>query len=473
MRKQLIPVFLAVLLAAEVCTACHQYDSQSSSGPEIKRVDALEDSKEEGPTLSQQDKLDATVPSLDLKDGGDEEINPEIVIATDIHYLAKELTDFGDAFENMVNSGDGKITTYVWEITDAFLDEVIDRRPQALIISGDLTLEGERLSHEALAQKLRKVEQEGISVLVIPGNHDLNNPKAASYKGMEAIPATRTTPQEFVSIYDEFGYGEAVSRDPASLSYIAQLKDGTWILMLDSCQYEDESYVGGMIRTETYEWMEEMLDAAWYEHRQVIAVAHHNLFEESRVYETNCTIEHADDLIERLAGWEIKLFLSGHLHVQHYKSSEEYEIDEIVTGSLSMSPCTYGVLKYFGDGAFAYHTESVDVSRWAEERGNPDANLHDFEGYADTFLQEIFYNQAEENLKKYALSARQSQEMANVYALLNVYAVSGNAWQIKDSVLAMPAYKQWQEYERSDIFCMYMNEIVEDAEYDYNVFKRP
>ena len=104
MRKQLIPVFLAVLLAAEVCTACHQYDSQSSSGPEIKRVDALEDSKEEGPTLSQQDKMDATVPSLDLKDDGDEEINPEIVIATDIHYLRRRednylcLGDYGCIF---------------------------------------------------------------------------------------------------------------------------------------------------------------------------------------------------------------------------------------------------------------------------------------------------------------------------------------------------------------------------------------
>lgn len=472
MRKRIIPVFLSGLLAMEVCTACSQLDSQLTSGPEIERVDPVS-TEEIGPTLSERERLDETIPPLELGDNTKEELNPEIIIASDIHYLAKELTDFGEAFEEMVRNGDGKITTYIWEITDAFIDEVIKRHPQALIISGDLTLEGARLSHEALAQKLSKLEDKGIPVFVIPGNHDINNPKAASYKSAETIPATRTTPEDFASIYGDFGYDEAISRDPASLSYIAQLRDGTRLLMLDSCQYEGRNFVGGMIRTETYEWIDEVLGEAMDEQRQVIAVAHHNLFEESKVYETNCTIEHAEELIYSLEDWGIRLFLSGHLHLQHYHSSEEHGIDEIVTSSLSMSPCIYGVLKYFDTGSFAYHTERVKVSDWTKDRRNPDAKLQNFEGYADSFLQEIFYNQAKEHLKKYAISSQQIEEMAEIYALLNVYAVGGNTWKIKDSVIRMPAYERWQEYDRTDILCMYMNEIVEDAEYDYNVFSRP
>ena len=156
MRKRGLPVFLAGLLAVEVCTACHFYDSQSTSGPEIERVDIMP-SKEEGPTLSKQDSLDETIPPLELEKDREKELNPEIIITSDIHYLAKELTDFGKAFEDMVSSGDGKVTTYVWEIMDAFLNEVIERRPQALIITGDLTLEGERQSHEALAERLGKM----------------------------------------------------------------------------------------------------------------------------------------------------------------------------------------------------------------------------------------------------------------------------------------------------------------------------
>ena len=67
MRKRIIPVFLAGLLAVGVCTACHSYESQSVSGPEIERVDAMP-SKEVGPTLSKKDVLEETVPVLELEE---------------------------------------------------------------------------------------------------------------------------------------------------------------------------------------------------------------------------------------------------------------------------------------------------------------------------------------------------------------------------------------------------------------------
>jgi len=472
MKKRMIPVFLAGLMMLGGCSAYHRKEVPSSSGLEIERVETLP-TEAEGPTLSQQEQWETTVPALELEQGTESHNNPEIVIASDIHYLAKELTDFGPAFEHMVETGDGKVTTYVWEITDAFIDEVIQRRPQALILSGDLTLEGERVSHEALAQKLRQVENAGIPVFVIPGNHDINNAKAASFRGGETIPAVTTTPEAFAEIYEEFGYGEAVNRDPESLSYVAELKDGTWLLMLDSCQYENGAMVGGMIRTETYQWMDQVLDDAWFEDRQVIAVAHHNLLDESRIYEKDCTIEHAEELGEKLNGWEIGLFLSGHLHVQHYKYSENYDVDEIVTGSLSTSPCLYGVLKYFGPHEFDYHTESVDVTAWAEGRGNPDFNLQEFSTYADGFLQQVFYNQAREGLSKHALSVRERNDMAELYALLNVYSVAGRAWEIKEETMKRPAYELWQEYNRTDILSMYLEEILEDAVCNYNVRHKP
>ncbi|MEI3182373.1 MAG: hypothetical protein V8S98_02905 [Lachnospiraceae bacterium] len=36
---------------------------------------------------------------------------------------------------------------------------MVERKPQTLILSGDLTLEGERGSHEALASKLERVKK--------------------------------------------------------------------------------------------------------------------------------------------------------------------------------------------------------------------------------------------------------------------------------------------------------------------------
>ena len=77
-----------------------------------------------------------------------------IILMTDIHYLAESLTDQGDMFRSMVEHGDGKLTNYVWEITDAALEEIKLLSPDVLIISGDLSLQGEKKSHEELAEKL-------------------------------------------------------------------------------------------------------------------------------------------------------------------------------------------------------------------------------------------------------------------------------------------------------------------------------
>ncbi len=66
--------------------------------------------------------------------------------------------------------GDGKVTNYIWEITDAFVEEVLNERPDAVILSGDLSYNGEKASHIELAEKLSKIEDAGIPVLVIPGN---------------------------------------------------------------------------------------------------------------------------------------------------------------------------------------------------------------------------------------------------------------------------------------------------------------
>ena len=63
--------------------------------------------------------------------------------------------------------------------------------------------------------------------------------------------------------------------------------------------------------------------------------------------------------------------------------------------------------------------------------------------------------------------------MAELYAMLNVQAVGGRAFEIKQYAMSMPYYELWQQYDRTSILCMYMNAILEDAVVDYNERKRP
>lgn len=414
-------------------------------------------------------------PDGESDDGDQEEevsyqIIENIILATDIHYFDSSLTDYGPRFQEMVEYGDGKVVTYIDEITDAFLEEVIQLRPNALILSGDLTLEGEKKSHESLAEKLYRVEEAGIPVLVIPGNHDINNKRAARYEGEQRLPAEYTTPEEFRRIYRDFGYDEAISEDVRSLSYVYQLDEEHRIMMLDTCQYRPVAKVGGAILSETYYWIEEQLEEAWDEAMDVIPVAHHNLLEESKIYVDDCTIEHGEQLVDILDEWDVKLFLSGHLHVQHTMRSEDNRgVWEAVTSSLATPACQYGVLTCRDDGSYQYGTWSVDVESWAREHGRKERDLLEFRKFQEPFLRRVFYNQSMTALNAVPdIPEDRKKQMSDLYARLNYYYYQGTAYQIKNEVLSDPAYLMWLNEGTLTVLGEYVEYIVSDAVYDYN-----
>lgn len=394
-----------------------------------------------------------------------------VILATDMHYMAQELTDHGPAFTDMVEHGDGKVVPYISEIMEAFLDEVIMKKPGALILSGDVSFEGERLSHEELAGKLKRVKEAGIPVLVIPGNHDINNPWASRYSGIKTRTADTVTPEEFREIYLEYGYEGAVSYDPASLSYRYRLDDEHDLLMLDSCQYEPKNLVGGVIREGTYEWIEEQLRQADEEGRRIIPVSHHNLLEESEVYVDDCTIEHSAPLIRMLEEWNVRIYLSGHLHVQHMKQSDDGGIFEIVTSSLATPPCQYGVLDLMEDDSYRYHTRIVDVETWASEHENGHEDLLNFSEFGTPFLERVFFNQAYDQLEDQeqgVFDDERIQRMSELYAELNRYYYAGKAVEIRDSIRNSPYYELWDCEVPNSILPQYIQAILSDANQDYN-----
>lgn len=395
-----------------------------------------------------------------------------LLIATDIHYLSPSLTDHGESFQYKVEHGDGKVVTYIDEITDAFVEQVIEEAPDAVILSGDLSLDGEKQSHLDLAKKLEAIEDAGITVLVIPGNHDINNQHAAQYLGSDRIPAEFTTPEDFREIYRDFGYDEAIYEDAFSLSYVYELDQNNWLLMLDSCQYDPHAWVGGAILSDTYDWIEMVLEAAYDEDKNVIPVAHHNLLDESEIYVDDCTIEHSEQLVHLLEDWDVNIFLSGHLHVQHTKASDEdprYAIWEMVTSSLATPACQYAELIYRSDHSFVYETKTLDMEAWAKRNGSTEMDLLEFDQFKEPFLRQVFYTQSMDALTQLGtLSTYQMERMSNVYSDLNYHYYQGTAYQIKDSVLKNPDYQLWLNGGGGSVLSDYVEYIVRDAVRDYN-----
>ena len=328
-------------------------------------------------------------------------VETDILFASDIHYMSPGLTDYGKAFHELVDSGDGKVVRYMPQIWQAFAEEVVSARPDALVLSGDLTMNGEKINHQELASKLADIEASGIPVLVIPGNHDVNNPYATQYYGDSQSFVDTVTPDEFREIYGAFGYNEAVSQAPDSLSYLYLLNETTWMLMLDSCIYDPDNEVDGEIKAGTMEWIEQCLKDAYAQGITVVPVAHHNLQELSRVYVDECVIRNHEELAKLLEKYLTPAFFSGHLHVQyihkHMKGpgmpDSYYGITEMVSNSLIIPPCQYGALTLRADGSMSYHTRNTDISGWAAKHGETNMDLLDFPAFSNLYIRTVIRNQ--------------------------------------------------------------------------------
>ena len=160
---------------------------------------------------------------------------PTIWLATELHYQSPQMTDFQSAFDTYTMGNDGTLVPYLDEITEAFLEEVRTVHPSALVLSGDLSQNGEKANHEALAEKLERVQAAGIPVLVIPGNHDINHPWAATYFDDQVSPAEEQVRKSFTRFTISLAMIRRCPRLPDSLSYVYRLDEKYWLMMLDSC----------------------------------------------------------------------------------------------------------------------------------------------------------------------------------------------------------------------------------------------
>ena len=334
-----------------------------------------------------------------------------LIVATDLHYIAPALTDHGSFFTALTEGGDGKLMRYIEEVTDAFLDEAAAQKPEAVLLTGDLTFNGALLSHAALAEKLRALEAAGTRVLVLPGNHDLENPSAASFSGDGYTHVPSATAADFPQIYADFGYDEALSFDTDSLSYVVELGDGTRLLMLDFNTPHDPCGVSD----KTLKWIEDQLADAKRAGQRILAAGHQNLFQQS-MFRGGYVIQNAERLAEIFREHDVPLYLSGHLHIQHWKT--EQGLTEIATSALSVSPCQYGILDVRGD-KLRYETKVTDVTEWAIGQGNENPDLLRFRAYASDCFDTRNRQQTPEALGWFAYTEDEIARMTDYIVDLN------------------------------------------------------
>ena len=271
---------------------------------------------------------------------------------------------------------------YSEEILSAFVDEVIAERPDALLLTGDLTFNGAVISHEALIEKLRCIKDTGVPVLVLTGNHDVYNTNAARFHGDSFTRVPSATTELFASLYTDFGLNEALAVDDDSLSYVYPLNASTRVLMLDLNTAHD--FCG--ISEQTLSWVERQLKDARDAGISVLAAGHQNLFQHS-IFRGGYVISRTDALAELFRAYKVPLYLSGHMHIQHIL--EEDGLTEIATSALSSYPCQYGVLSA-DDTEIRYTARRLDMAAWAERNGRDEPVFSDFATAAGDYMDAHF-----------------------------------------------------------------------------------
>ncbi len=381
-----------------------------------------------------------------------------LVIASDLHYLSPKLTDGGEKFMQIIESADGKAMLYIEEITDAFIAEMLAASPDCIIISGDLTFNGARQSHEDLAAKLKRLTDADIPVLVIPGNHDIDNKSAAKFEGSSYTLVPSLSAGEFSDMYQAFGLSDALYRDSASLSYVYAPTSDLWICMLDTNALTDN-----VISDETLAWLDKILTEADEKQIQVITVSHQNLLAHNPLFVSGFQITNADALRRVLDSHHVLCHFSGHMHLQHIA---EDSIPEVVTSSLALSPNQYGLLSYEG-GTLSYSTVKLDVSAWAVAQSSENEDLLHFADYAESFFKDTGYAQMSNALAAdETLSGTQKQLLADTFTQLNLAYFSGDALQTAE---LSEGITLWQEQPAS-FYSVYISSILEDMEKDFHSF---
>lgn len=330
----------------------------------------------------------------------------KLCILSDLHYLA--------ASDQAIATGnDLRLYGESVPAAEEAIEAVIRERPDVLILTGDLTSNGERASAEELAQKMKKVEQAGIRVFVINGDSD--------------VRSGGLSPSEFRNLFWAYGYDDAddaayyqpPDTDDANavqggLSYSVSPKPGVRLLMIDNEAYTDDwpSESGGMISDGLMNWILRQVKQARQNGETLIAGMHRPLLphKSGTISEAlNGVIDHGTKIAQRFADAGLSYLFTGHMHetdVAKYTSPKGNWLLDMETGSL----VTYGApirTATIEGTQISLHAESVKEITWQGKRIDYQEHLRQslfsdtaFASYAMRFLDGPLGTLETDGLKK-------------------------------------------------------------------------
>ena len=279
-----------------------------------------------------------------------------IDVASDLHLdqdsfaaTLPKRNDVSEAYAHVASSG--HLYSESKAILTAFFEQAAEDDSEILLVPGDLGDTGLESEHVALAEMFRKFEKEtGKQVYVVPGNHDV----------------TKNPASKFAEIFSEFGYDEAIAKDPDSTSYVAELPDNYRLIAIDSTGYKQG---GACIDADRLEWIRQQAEKAQKEGKKTIAMLHHNILSHLIMIELvhpTAVVDKSLNMKDMFAKYGVKYIFTGHSHendIASYTAANGEVIYDVETSSMCLYPCAYRTVS-FGDSVKfeEKRVEAIDTS---------------------------------------------------------------------------------------------------------------
>ena len=274
----------------------------------------------------------------------------KLALIADIHYYSPKLGTEGRAYE-LRSGGDQKCLAESGAVVDAAFARLKESDIDALLIAGDVTNDGERVSHEEIREKFQSFEASK-PLYLITSTHDWctdGNPRRFEgdkvYNDVEALNAPALD-----SFYADFGKEKCIAEyvnGHGFHSRVFQVSDALRLLAVN----DDADGAGGAsgYTEEHIRWAEEQIRAAKEAGNDVIAMEHHLLLPNvSPLINKGQSIADQFEMAARLADAGLRLMFVGHSHFQRtseFVSPAGNKITQVNIGSLCGYPAPIDFLE--------------------------------------------------------------------------------------------------------------------------------
>lgn len=357
--------------------------------------------------------------------------NAKIWVLSDPHLIADSLHDDGTRFQMMEGTAASKDLKYQTVALKKLVQKAKDDQPNAIVLTGDITFNGEKKSAEEIAKIFAPLKNTKTKVLIIPGNHDIYDGWARKYSKNSDEKNEQISPEQWQTIFAQ-SYKNATSVDPDSLSYAVNLNNDYQLLMLDSNYYSGvESsaapHTSGYLRSETLTWLKQQLKKGQKSGRKPIIFMHHNLYDHAGDNRSGYVLDNVDDLKKILKQFDVKLLFSGHIHIHDVMKDPKQKLPtiEVLNGSFAVSDKTYSEVE-FSKNKITFTKKVFDLRKYLTGKEKKNKDLANYPKYLkDLFINETKALIIDKLYYKYQDDDRKLDLVANAFADVNYYYFTG------------------------------------------------